>query len=142
MRGQTRRSPVLVQRAVSEDPRWTRAPVSRASTPRTLDAHLTLRYHRRVHIITRKRLAEFARTHPAARAPLNAWFAIVRKTDYASFAGLRITFPSADQVGRFTVFNIGGNKFRLIAAIHYNRQKVYIRHVLTHAEYSRGAWRI
>jgi mRNA interferase HigB len=84
---------------------------------------------------------EFARTHPDARAPLNYWLAIVRKTDYASFAGLRITFPSADQVGRFTVFNIGGNKFRLIAAIHYNRQKVYIRHVLTHAEYSRGAWR-
>ena len=95
-----------------------------------------------MHIITRKRLMEFARTHPDARAPLNYWFAIVRKTDYASFAGLRITFPSADQVGRFTVFNIGGNKFRLIAAIHYNRQKVYIRHVLTHAEYSRDAWRI
>ena len=84
---------------------------------------------------------EFARTHPDARAPLNNWFAIVRKTDYASFAGLRITFPSADQVGRFTVFNVGGNKFRLIVAIHYNWQKVYIRYVLTHAEYDRGAWR-
>ena len=94
-----------------------------------------------MHIITRKRLMEFARTHPNARAPLNYWFVIVRKTDYASFAGLRITFPSADQVGRFTVFNVGGNKFRLIVAIHYNRQKVYIRYVLTHAEYDRGAWR-
>jgi mRNA interferase HigB len=94
-----------------------------------------------VHIITRRRLIEFARAHPDARAPLYHWFAIVRKTAYGSFAGLRITFPSADQVGRFTVFNIGGNKFRLITAIHYNRQKVYVRHVLTHAEYDRGAWR-
>ena len=84
---------------------------------------------------------EFARTHPDARTPLNAWFTIVRKTDYTSFANLRVTFPSADQVSRFTVFNIGGNKFRLIAAIHYNRKKIYIRQVLTHAEYDRGAWR-
>ena len=94
-----------------------------------------------MHIITRKRLMEFARIHPDARAPLNAWFTIVRKTDYASFADLRMTLPSADQVDRFTVFNIGGNKFRLIAAIHYNRKKIYIRHVLTHDEYDRDAWR-
>jgi mRNA interferase HigB len=44
-------------------------------------------------------------------------------------------------VEKFTVFNIAGNKFRLIVAIHYNRKKVYIRHALTHAEYSRGHWR-
>ena len=59
----------------------------------------------------------------------------------ASFAALRTTFPSADQIDRFTVFNIGGNKFRLIAAIHYNRKKVYVRNVLTHAEYDRNSWR-
>jgi mRNA interferase HigB len=39
------------------------------------------------------------------------------------------------------VFNIGGNKYRLIAALHFNRRKVYIRHVLTHPEYARGAWK-
>lgn len=95
-----------------------------------------------MHIITRRRLVNFWRIHPEARASLQHWFAIVRKTDYASFAALRATFPSADQVNRLTVFNIGGNQFRLIAAIHYNRKKVYIRHVLTHAEYDRGSWRI
>ena len=84
----------------------------------------------------------FWRLHPEARSRLQHWFAVMRKTDYASFAALRTTFPSADQVDRFTVFNIGGNKFRLIAAIHYNRKKVYIRHVLTHAEYDRTSWRI
>ncbi len=85
---------------------------------------------------------DFGRLHPEARVPLQYWFTIVRKTDYASFAALRATFPSADQVDRFTVFNVGGNKFRLIAAIHYNRKKVYIRHVLMHAEYDQGRWRI
>ena len=56
-------------------------------------------------------------------------------------AEVRRVIPSADRVGRYTVFNIGGNKARLIAAIHYNRGKVYIRHILTHAEYDRGAWK-
>jgi len=86
-------------------------------------------------------LIEFAREHPDARVPLNRWYAIVSKTDYASFAEVRITFPFADQVEKFTVFNIAGNKYRLIVAIHYNRKKVYVRHVLTHSEYSRGQWR-
>lgn len=84
---------------------------------------------------------EFWTIHPEARSPLHHWFAVMRKTDYASFAALRMTFPSADQVARFTVFNIGGNKFRLIVAIHYNRKRVYIRHGLTHAGYDRGHWR-
>lgn len=85
---------------------------------------------------------DFWRIHAEARSPLQHWFTIMRKTDYASFAALRTTFPSANQVDRFTVFNIGGNKFRLIAVLHYNRKKVYVRHVLTHAEYDRGSWRI
>jgi len=46
-----------------------------------------------------------------------------------------------DKVGKFTVFDIGGNKFRLIAVIHYNRKKVYIRHVLTHVEYDSDKWK-
>jgi len=54
---------------------------------------------------------------------------------------LRKTFGSADQVGNLTVFNIGGNKVRLIAAIHYNRRIIYIRAVLTHREYDEGKWK-
>ncbi|TGK76307.1 type II toxin-antitoxin system HigB family toxin, partial [Leptospira wolffii] len=45
------------------------------------------------------------------------------------------------QVGKFTVFNISGNNFRLISSIHYNRKKVFIRHVLTHSEYDKGKWK-
>jgi mRNA interferase HigB len=94
-----------------------------------------------MHVITRRRLNEFAVRHPQARASLAQWYALVRKTTFQSFVDLRRMFPSADIVGKFTVFNIGGNKVRLIAAIHYNRGKLYIRHVLTHEEYDRGNWK-
>ena len=94
-----------------------------------------------MHVITRKRLNEFAQKHPEARSSLAHWYGNVRKNRVASFARLREIFPHADQVGKFTVFNVGGNKVRLIAALHYNRNKIYIRHVLTHEEYSTGQWK-
>ena len=94
-----------------------------------------------VHVITRKRLNEFAEKHPDAKSALVRWYALMRTTRFSSFVHLRELFPQADQVGRFTVFNIGGNKVRLIAAVHYNRNKIYIRHVLTHQEYDTGKWK-
>ena len=94
-----------------------------------------------MHIITRKRLNEFAAQHPETRNALAQWYELVKKTDFANFAALRAMFPAADKVGKLTVFNIGGNKVRLMAAIHYNRRKVYIRAVLTHSEYDEGTWK-
>jgi mRNA interferase HigB len=69
------------------------------------------------------------------------WYFSIKSAVFANFAELRVMFPSADQVGKLTVFNIGGNRVRLVAAIHYNRRKVYIRAVLTHAEYDEGKWK-
>jgi len=69
------------------------------------------------------------------------WYRILKPATVRSFAELRTRVPSADQVGKLTVFNIGGNTARLIAAVHYNRQKLYIRAVLTHTEYDTGAWK-
>lgn len=86
-------------------------------------------------------MLEFAVRHPAARAPLLNWYVVVSRTDFASFSALRTVFGSVDQVGKFTVFDIGGNKYRLIAAVHHNRRRLYIRHALTHAEYDRGKWK-
>ena len=83
-----------------------------------------------MHVITRKRLNEFAEKHPDAKSSLARWYRIMRKRRFQNFAQLRETFPHADQVEKFTVFNIGGNKVRLVGAVHYN--KIYIRHVLTH----------
>lgn len=94
-----------------------------------------------MHIITRKRLNEFAARHPTAKAGLVHWYRVLKKNNFNTFAALRSAFPQADQVGGLTVFNIGGNKVRLIAAVHYNRAKVYIRAVLTHAEYDAGKWK-
>lgn len=54
---------------------------------------------------------------------------------------MRCDYNSADLVGRYVVFNIGGNKYRLITAVHFNRGKVYVRAVLTHAEYDSGKWK-
>lgn len=94
-----------------------------------------------MHIITRKRLNTFAAAHPDVKSGLQHWYRIMKVETFQTFAELRTVFPSADQVGKLTVFNIGGNKVRLITAIHYNRQKVYIRAVLTHAEYDEGKWK-
>ncbi|MCB1309163.1 MAG: type II toxin-antitoxin system HigB family toxin [Leptospiraceae bacterium] len=94
-----------------------------------------------MHIISRKKLLDFIRKHPDSKSPLESWYKIIRNSSFSSPVDMRRAFPSADGVGKFTVFNIGGNKYRLIAAIHYNRGKVYIRHVLTHRDYDRGDWK-
>jgi mRNA interferase HigB len=70
-----------------------------------------------MHIISRKALREFWDRHPDSQSPLSRWYTIVRKTDFKDFDELRTTFPSADWVEGLIVFNIGGNKYRLIAAI-------------------------
>ena len=94
-----------------------------------------------VHVISRKALRAFRARPPDSERPLGRWFKIMRQTQFRSFATLRHTFPSADKVGEFVVFNIAGNKYRLVASIHFNRGRVYIRHVLTHEVYERGGWR-
>ena len=93
-----------------------------------------------MHIITRKRLNDFAKQNPNTISALDNWYKLMKKSGFNSFTELRKVFPNADKVGKLTVFNIGGNKVRLIAAIHYNRQKVYIRAVLTHSEYDKNKW--
>lgn len=92
-------------------------------------------------IITRRRIIEFSNIHKDAENSLNAWYKIISKTNFASFNDLRKTFPSTDLVNNLTVFNIGGNKYRLIAAVHYNRNIIFIRQILTHKEYDKNKWK-
>ena len=94
-----------------------------------------------MHIISRKTLRTFWQKYSDSQSPLTRWFKIIQGNDFANFADLRAVFPSVDMVGNLVVFNIGGNKYQLIASIHFNRQKVYIRHVLTHKEYDKGDWK-
>ena len=94
-----------------------------------------------MHIITRKRLNEFAARYPKTKTALAQWYSLMKQYNFNSIAELREIFPTADKVGKLTVFNIAGNKVRLISAIHYNRKKVYIRAVLTHSEYDLDKWK-
>ncbi|MDR3554156.1 MAG: type II toxin-antitoxin system HigB family toxin [Syntrophobacteraceae bacterium] len=97
-------------------------------------------------IISKSRLKSFWEDHGQAEWILQEWYSIVGKAKWKSFDELRKIYPSADQVSvksgkTTTVFNIGGNKYRLIAAVHYNKQTVYILDVMTHAEYDKNAWK-
>ncbi len=98
-----------------------------------------------MHIIARPPLHEFARNHPDAKKPLDVWWKTVRKKRWMKFADVRSTYSSADMVGNCVVFNIRGNKYRLIVKIDYATETfrgiVLIRAVLTHAEYDRGMWK-
>lgn len=94
-----------------------------------------------MHVISRKALHLFWEQHADGKLALIRWFKIVQHTDFQDFSELRMAFPSADKVGKWIVFNIGGNKYRLITAIHFNRRKVYISRILTHTEYDKGGWK-
>jgi mRNA interferase HigB len=92
-------------------------------------------------IIKRGALERFWREHSDAKASLESWFGVLRKANWKTPAELKLVYPSADLVGRRTVFNIAGNKYRLITRVNYESQRVFVLFILTHAEYDRGAWK-
>ena len=94
-----------------------------------------------MHIVTKRRLTEFSARFPKSHEPLMTWYRIAKKGHFANFAELKASFGSVDYVKGKHVFDIGGNKFRLITAIHFDQQRVFVRHVMTHAEYDKGAWK-
>ena len=94
-----------------------------------------------VHVISKKAARLFWEKNPDSATALGSWLKAMRDTEFKNLAELRSAFKSADNVGDLIVFNIGGNKYRLVASIHFNRGKVYIRHILTHEEYDRGRWK-
>lgn len=92
-------------------------------------------------MISKRAIVTFSQYHPEALGPLMQWFKAAKKSSWRSLVEVRKQFPHADAVPPFTVFNIGGNKYRLIAEIGYRSQVVLIRQILTHAQYARGAWK-
>jgi mRNA interferase HigB len=93
-----------------------------------------------MHIISKKTLQAFWEGHPVAEKPLRGWFVRVKQSAWNNFAELRQDLPSVDLVGRLVVFNIGGGNYRLVARVEFKLKRVYVRHVLTHADYDRGQW--
>jgi mRNA interferase HigB len=99
-----------------------------------------------VRIIKRTTLRAYGRRFPKAAKALEDWARLTLATAWQNLVETRRTFPHADQVKvkskkTVTVFNVCGNNFRLITAVHYDRQKVFILDFLTHAEYSRNLWK-
>ena len=91
-----------------------------------------------MHVISKKRLKEFWERHADAEVSLRVWHAMMEKGEFDTPHEVRDTFPAVDFVGgRRAVFDIGGNKYRLVADVRYNTGRVYIVRVLTHAEYDR-----
>lgn len=94
-----------------------------------------------MHIISFKRIKEFSSTFPDSGGSLRAWYSITKKSSWQNLAQLKQTYPSADLIGRYTVFNIRGNNYRLIARIIYRSQTVFVVAILTHEEYDLGKWK-
>jgi mRNA interferase HigB len=100
---------------------------------------------KRNHAISRRKIREFCESHPDhkdAYDALNRWFKITEAMSWGKFADVKATFGAADQVGDFVVFDVGGNKYRVITEIIYDETTVVLlRYVLTHAEYDKGGWK-
>jgi mRNA interferase HigB len=99
-----------------------------------------------VHVIKRLPLVEFGRLHPRAVGPLDEWFRLTEKADWRNFSDVRQNFGQTDVVkvksgNTVCVFDIGGNKFRLVAKVSYEKGKVYVLRVLTHKEYDTDKWK-
>lgn len=88
-------------------------------------------------VISNRTLLRFSADHRDAAQPLQAWRKAVESGRFSNFADLKACFNSADRVGTYYEFDIGGNKFRVVAAIHFNRQMLFVRHVFTHRQYDR-----
>jgi mRNA interferase HigB len=86
-------------------------------------------------IVSKKRIRDFARRELKAGEPLRRWVNVVEESSWSNPGDLKAMFGAADFVGDLTVFDIGGNKYRLIAFVHFRRQIVYIKHILTHKQY-------
>jgi mRNA interferase HigB len=92
-------------------------------------------------IISNSALRAFAAEHPQADAPLKGWRRLIEKNRFANWSELKVSFNSVGRVGDLVVFDIGGNKYRLITYIRFEKQIVYIKAVLTHQEYDKGVWK-
>jgi len=92
-------------------------------------------------VIKRGALEAFWRKHADAKPSLEAWYGVVRRAAWQTPVELKAVYANADFVGRRTVFNIAGNKYRLIARVNFRSQRVFVLFILTHAEYDKGAWK-
>lgn len=88
-----------------------------------------------MHIIAKRKLREFWARHPEAERPLIQWHTVLEKSTPRNFAELKALLGSIDWVAGYVIFDIGGNKYRLVTDVVFHSQTVFIKHIMTHAEY-------
>ncbi len=88
-------------------------------------------------IISKSKIRNYSKENAQAKLPLTEWYFKMQSTKAVNINELRTVFNSVDSVFDYTIFNIGGNSYRLITAIHYNTQLCYIREIWTHSEYNK-----
>lgn len=95
-------------------------------------------------VISKSRLRQFWQRLGLenSQGPLSAWYKHVEFASWSNWHDVKADFSSADLVGNCTVFNIGGNKYRLITRILFESHKVFILRVMTHQEYGEGKWQV
>lgn len=94
-----------------------------------------------MHIITKKRLLEFWALHPESEPALTNWYKVTKRAQWRSLTEAKADFPHAELVGQCIVFNVGGNNFRLIVKAKFRSKTIFVRFVLTHAEYNKDKWK-
>ena len=94
-----------------------------------------------MHIISHKKIVEAKRLYSHCESALDGWYKVIKGNTFTSFSAMKQEIGRVDKVGDLYVFDIGGNKLRLIAAVHFNVQKVFIREILDHTEYDQGRWK-
>jgi len=107
----------------------------------TFEAERILVEKQLMRILTKKRLREFWEMHSGPEEPLRHWYQVAKGANWKNLAETRQDFPHADLVGVCTIFNIGGNNFRLITKISYRTKKVFVRFTFTHSEYNKGTYK-
>ncbi|MGB5712941.1 MAG: type II toxin-antitoxin system HigB family toxin [Waterburya sp.] len=92
-------------------------------------------------VISRKILRDYCQSHGSVCDALYDWYRVASKARWQNLTEVQATYKTAEAVGNFTVFNIKGNRYRLIVDIIYEQQRIYIKYVLTHAEYDKNRWK-
>ena len=94
-----------------------------------------------MHVVSKKKITDFITKYPGSESSLLSWYSIVNTEIFSDLNELRNWFPNADLVGRRTVFNIGGNKYRMITRVNFASKRIFILYLLTHSEYSKDKWK-
>lgn len=94
-----------------------------------------------MHVISYKAIREYKAKRPHAGSALDNWYRVTASCKWETFTAVKQVFGSADWVSPYVVFNIAGNNYRLIAEINFRSQTLFIRHILTHQEYTEGKWK-